>query len=94
MNKLNMIDELKGVPAQGERKSVQPTSVRPVGPPWVILREVVTCPLCQAYKDGYAKAGADGFCDACGTHMSLIKKVRRNRTALTGSKMWGWRQDE
>jgi len=39
-----------------------------------ILREVPTCPVCQAYRDGYIKIPADGFCRACGSDVARFAR--------------------
>ena len=44
-------------------------------PEVVVLGEIMTCPICLAYRDGYMKAPRDGFCLRCGRHMGSIRKA-------------------
>jgi rubredoxin len=69
---------------------VKRTKVRPGAAPWTILREVITCPVCLAYRDGFSGASRDGFCPQCGTHHSLVCKQKgRAKMVLSGSRPWG-----
>ena len=48
----------------------------------VILGEVITCNICQAYLDGFVRASKTGFCPVCGAHMPTMKKRQERKARL------------
>lgn len=65
------------------------TKITPCPPPWTVLRELISCPTCLAYKEGFIRGGQDGFCQDCGNHLSRMGKKKRSQALSTASRPWG-----
>jgi hypothetical protein len=54
-----------------------PATISTCRPRVRILREILTCPVCQAYRDGYIKIPADGFCRECGSDVEKLARTTK-----------------